>query len=220
MKALGKGLLNFEETYYMDTYGRKQPMYDMDRDAFSLLVFGFTGEKAMEFKWNFIKAFNNMELELMKARAELIDPSNIPEALRQLALLMEGKPVQETAEERCILSFPTTVTKPKVKRRTLNKPRNLKTTAVGYQLTKMGLRPRKTTDYLVDIGYLERKVYKSPTPNSTRPTQNLKVPTEKGKDFFLAMHHGLYFQDAGFNLVRAEIAAGRIPEDCFINTAA
>ena len=36
-------------------------MYLMNRDGFTFLVMGFTGNKANEWKWQYIKAFNQME---------------------------------------------------------------------------------------------------------------------------------------------------------------
>jgi hypothetical protein len=39
-------------------------MYHLTRDAFSLLVMGFTGPKALQFKLDFIAAFNRMETAL------------------------------------------------------------------------------------------------------------------------------------------------------------
>lgn len=44
--------------------GQKFPMYLMNRDGFSLLVMGFTGSKAMQWKIKFIEAFNAMEKQL------------------------------------------------------------------------------------------------------------------------------------------------------------
>ena len=52
---------NFKKTNYTDARGRKQPMYLMTKDGFTLLTMGFTGEKAMRFKIEFIKRFNEME---------------------------------------------------------------------------------------------------------------------------------------------------------------
>lgn len=40
---------------------QKYPMYLMNRDGFSLLVMGFTGKKALEWKLQYIKAFNKLE---------------------------------------------------------------------------------------------------------------------------------------------------------------
>lgn len=54
----------FFETTLPDQYGREQPAYLIDRDGFSLLAMGFTGEKALQFKLKFINAFNKMEARL------------------------------------------------------------------------------------------------------------------------------------------------------------
>ena len=56
--------LNFELSDYKDGTGRTLPCYNLTRDAFSLLVMGFTGEKAYQWKVEFIKAFTLMEQKL------------------------------------------------------------------------------------------------------------------------------------------------------------
>ena len=61
MGDVGKISQMFEETEYADKYGRPQPMYYMNRDGFMLLVMGFTGKKALQFKLAFIQEFNRME---------------------------------------------------------------------------------------------------------------------------------------------------------------
>lgn len=43
---------------------RKSPMYIMNRDGFTLLAMGFTGQKAIQFKLKYIAAFNAMEKQL------------------------------------------------------------------------------------------------------------------------------------------------------------
>lgn len=53
----------FFETFY-EYRGKKFPMYWMNRDGFSLLVMGFTGKKALEWKLKYIAAFNAMERQL------------------------------------------------------------------------------------------------------------------------------------------------------------
>lgn len=54
----------FYETEYKASNGKKNPMYLMNRDGFTLLVMGYTGEKAMKFKLAYIKQFNAMEKAL------------------------------------------------------------------------------------------------------------------------------------------------------------
>ena len=44
--------------------GQKFPMYYMNRDGFTLLVMGFTGKKALEWKLKYIAPFNEMEAQL------------------------------------------------------------------------------------------------------------------------------------------------------------
>ena len=46
---------------YIDKKGEARKMYYMNRDGFTLLAMGFTGEKAFEFKLKYIAAFNKME---------------------------------------------------------------------------------------------------------------------------------------------------------------
>lgn len=60
----GKSATNFYEETSFDYRGRKFPMYLMDKDGFSLLVMGFTGKEALEWKIKYIKAFNEMEQQL------------------------------------------------------------------------------------------------------------------------------------------------------------
>lgn len=59
----------FKETTYLDR-GKNYPMYEMDRDGFSLLAMSFTGEKALKWKLDYIKAFNAMESELKRIYTE------------------------------------------------------------------------------------------------------------------------------------------------------
>lgn len=54
----------FCEDSYIASNGKKNPMYIMNRDGFTLLVMGYTGEKAIQFKLDYIKQFNTMEKAL------------------------------------------------------------------------------------------------------------------------------------------------------------
>ena len=65
--------LNFEFSTYRDATGRKLPRYLMTRDGFTMLVMGYTGQKAMHFKELYIQRFNEMEQcvrSLLSARQE------------------------------------------------------------------------------------------------------------------------------------------------------
>ena len=51
------------ETYIAGN-GKRNPMFVMNRDGFTLLVMGYTGESAMRFKLAYIRQFNAMEAAL------------------------------------------------------------------------------------------------------------------------------------------------------------
>lgn len=55
------GAVKFYESKYKDQKGEYRKMYYLNRDAFALLVMGFTGKKALQWKLEYIKAFNQME---------------------------------------------------------------------------------------------------------------------------------------------------------------
>ena len=55
------GLLNFEESSYINSQNKEQPEYLMTRDGFTLLAMGFTGAKAMQWKIKYPEAYNTME---------------------------------------------------------------------------------------------------------------------------------------------------------------
>ncbi|MFR6585056.1 MAG: Rha family transcriptional regulator [Lacticaseibacillus rhamnosus] len=63
----------FAETTY-DNRGKQYPMYYMNRDGFTLLAMGFTGKKALQFKIQYIQAFNSMEATLKRLPAGKLDP--------------------------------------------------------------------------------------------------------------------------------------------------
>ena len=73
----------FAEVELPDTYGRMRPAYIMNRDGFSLLVMGFTGEKALRFKLEYIDAFNKMEQAIKTGGFQI--PQTLSEALRLAA---------------------------------------------------------------------------------------------------------------------------------------
>lgn len=119
------GMSNFGETpYFVETSyiheqnGREYPMYVMNRDGFTLLAMGFTGEKALKFKLDYINAFNQME-EMIKSgghhvpgsfreallltaeqQARIEEQQNIIEANRPKVLFAEAV---ETSQRSCLI---------------------------------------------------------------------------------------------------------------------
>lgn len=77
MTAENSALLQmFHLSEYTTSQNKKLPMYLMNRDGFSLLVMGFTGKAALEWKLKYIQAFNEMEKKLAQrpqlSRSELM----------------------------------------------------------------------------------------------------------------------------------------------------
>ena len=75
--------------------GQKFPMYLMNRDGFSLLVMGFTGEKALEWKLKYIEAFNQMEKQ-QKTQLTTAD------LFLQNALLMKELETKQQEQQKAI----------------------------------------------------------------------------------------------------------------------
>lgn len=74
----------FSKSTYKDAKGETRPMYYMNRDGFSLLVMGFTGKDALEWKLKYINAFNQMEKLLYeKQTTTWIDQRNNNKAIRR-----------------------------------------------------------------------------------------------------------------------------------------
>jgi len=62
MTAENSALLSmFAEATYMSSQNKELPMYLINQDGFALLAMGFTGKKALNFKLEYINAFNNMK---------------------------------------------------------------------------------------------------------------------------------------------------------------
>ena len=57
----------FHKTYYVNSQNKKQPMYYINKNGFSLLVMGFTGKKALSWKMKYIEAFDKM-LQLLSEK--------------------------------------------------------------------------------------------------------------------------------------------------------
>lgn len=98
----------FEESTYLNEQNKKQPMFVMNRDGFTLLAMGFTGKQAMDFKLDYIGAFNKMEAIIKNNQvAALPDFTNPAEAARAWAEQFELKQIEakraDEAEQQVLL---------------------------------------------------------------------------------------------------------------------
>ncbi|EAJ3767053.1 hypothetical protein DD141_03280 [Campylobacter coli] len=82
---------NFILSTYKDKKGELRPCYNLTRDGFSLLVMGFTGEKAYKWKIEFIKAFNEMEKRLRNIEYEKHDKLAFHQSLGYKSQLKQQK---------------------------------------------------------------------------------------------------------------------------------
>lgn len=101
-ELIQKGVLKNEQTpmfveklYVNEQNGQQYPMYLMNRDGFTLLAMGFTGERALEFKMKFLQAFNAMgqllssdEYILMRSQQIM---KRLNEQLNQKVQMLEGR---------------------------------------------------------------------------------------------------------------------------------
>lgn len=83
--------LLFIESEY-DNRGKMYPMYIINRDGFTLLVMGFNGKDALNFKLDFLNAFNKMESMLKSddyilARSQEILNNRLQLATQQVQIL-------------------------------------------------------------------------------------------------------------------------------------
>lgn len=97
--AFSKDVPNFGEMFFSveipDSYGRPQRAYLMNRDGFSLLVMGFTGKSALEWKLKYIDAFNRMEAQIKKPQ---LSPAE--QLLAQAQLMVEQERRLKALENR------------------------------------------------------------------------------------------------------------------------
>lgn len=98
-------LLTFErfETTYRNNLGKdvKQRAYSLNKNAFMLLVMGFTGAKAMQIKICFINLFDRMERELIKLSQKMTQPElpltdALPDMEKLFRVKYNGVPVVAT----------------------------------------------------------------------------------------------------------------------------
>ncbi|EHL5007158.1 TPA: Rha family transcriptional regulator [Campylobacter coli] len=86
--------LNFEISSSIRKNGlfeKDTKFYKLTRDAFSLLVMGFTGEKAYKWKVEFIKAFNEMEKRLKNLEQEKMQKLAFHQSLGYKSQLKQQK---------------------------------------------------------------------------------------------------------------------------------
>ncbi len=81
-QTLSESEMFHQATYVHPQNGQEYPIIYMNRDGFTLLAMGFNGKRALEFKLQYIKAFNKMEQQIKRPA--------LPTSPRDLAKLALG----------------------------------------------------------------------------------------------------------------------------------
>ena len=201
----------FAETTYTDAQGKRQPMFLMNRDGFSLLTMSLTGEKAMAFKVAFIEQFNRMEQAIKElAPATPAIPQTFAQALRLAAEQAETIEAQQKQLEAQApkVAFATAI---------INSPSScgidelaklLKQNGVDMgeirlfqwlrdndYLCSVGTARNQPTQKALDMGLFELKpqTWTNPKTDEVMTTTRTMV-TGKGKEYFI--NKFLYNQQA------------------------
>jgi len=166
-----RGVHNFVETLYTHPQnGQKYRRYLMDRDGFSLLVMGFTGEAALQWKLKFIAAFNAMEAALRERHAP--KPMSSMELLElQFKVLKEvNQKAEEAASEARAAAAVANVMATRVKE--IEHKIETNGCAPGFIPMKLAHRrygqafSRAVFDAVVDWAGLEKKSYSFTVPET------------------------------------------------------
>lgn len=94
-------LHNFAHTFHVDQQCKKQPSYLITKDGFVLLIMGFTGKDATDFKIQYIEAFNEMEKYLQSEFKQFNDmcqhfnvrKEDVSKSARNMVFWKRDKPI-------------------------------------------------------------------------------------------------------------------------------
>ena len=168
----------FYETTYYNEQNKQQPLFVMNRDGFTLLVMGFTGSDALQFKVDFINAFNKME-NIIKSGAHQI-PQTYSEALMIAARQAEQieQLQKQNEEQRPAVVFRDSVT---------NADTHITVRELAKLICQNGVEigEHRLYDYLVENKYLIRQKRWSKSKN--------KYETDYYEPYQCWIEKGLFF---------------------------
>lgn len=183
----------FSETTYTDIQGKSRKEYLLNRDGFSFIVMGFTGEKADDWKLKYIEAFNRMETTIKEQKLEI--DSNF---MYQLAQKMEEKEKQiEEMKPKALFADAVTTSKSSILIGQLAKLIKQNGYDIGqnrlfkwlrekgYLIRRKGEDYNTPTQYSMEMGLMEIKKRTINNPDgSVKVTKTTKV-TGKGQVYFI-----------------------------------
>ena len=170
----------FHESTY-ENRGKQYPMYLVTRDGFTLLVMGFTGPDALEWKMKYINAFNRMaeiirnELNTLKQQPQM--PQRGTKEFLSLALLDAQQIIEEQerklldAQPAIVFHQAVAVTEDTILIRDFAKLVTQALRKNGYSIT---IGEKKLFSWLKEKGYLIKQ-----------KSNSLNMPTQKSIDMDL-----------------------------------
>ena len=201
-----KSVPMFQESTYTDKYGREQPMYLMNRDGFTLLVMGYEGKEAMQFKLKYIEAFNAMEAKLKEQSIQSVeDIINNPRAMIKILTAL----VDEQDKNKQ-LTNQLEIAKPKVEYydEVLDSSSLIKTTIIAKDYGMSAIKLHRLLEEweiifwqndvwviyqeYADKGYCGYKTYSYLDDDGVQQTSKWLCWSEKGKEFLhqVLKNHG------------------------------
>lgn len=197
IRSIIGGMLKIEHTqlfvesvYVHPQNGQEYPMFIMNRDGFTLLAMGFTGEKALQFKLEYINAFNKMEKILKEQSIVLPNFSDPAEAAiawaneyreKQKAQI-EAKEAKENVERLIHNNKTYTTTE-------ISKELGFRSAIeLNKALEKMGIQFKQNGTWLLYAKYAENEYTstKQIVLDSGRITYDRRW-TGKGRDFVISL---------------------------------
>lgn len=101
-----RGLCRIAPSYYLNQQGKQQNYYELNREQFLLVVMGFTGNKADQFKVDFIELFNSQEAELMQWRKQSALTSDSTKQTNDQVYQLQGELAKVIpGSKRCTMIF-------------------------------------------------------------------------------------------------------------------
>ena len=93
---ISEGEYFIESSYQHPTTGLEVPEYYLTRDGFTLLVMGFTGSKALDFKIEYLRKFNEMEAYIKEQQQPVTETTGMIDSkmMYQIAQTLEEKEKQ------------------------------------------------------------------------------------------------------------------------------
>ncbi|MDL2266766.1 Rha family transcriptional regulator [Desulfovibrio sp. OttesenSCG-928-G15] len=82
------GLLNFEQSEYLNAQNKEQPYYLLTRDGFTLLAMGYNSTRAIAWKLRYIAAFNALEAAVLEQAGR---EGYLAGAAKQREMITRGK---------------------------------------------------------------------------------------------------------------------------------